>query len=202
VKENPMSARKLSVVAFAVLICLVLAGAVAAEGPKNIAEYRGVAANTSAFGMQGIVPITFEFYYWTSQDTMNQLGAALAKGGQDALLAELQKIDNPAGYMRTPESLAIKLRTATRTVMPDGSINIGILTDRIQSAVAKMGGAQTADYPLEMIQLVIPASGKDGKGKILRQAAMAVNPKTGQIEVAQWSNEPTIVNEIRAEKVD
>jgi hypothetical protein len=116
-KENPMNARKLLVVAFAVLICLILSGAVVAEGPKKIAEYRGVAANTSAFGMQGIVPITFEFYYWTSQDTMNQLGAALAKGGQDALLAELQKIDNPAGYMRTPESLAIKLRTATRTVI-------------------------------------------------------------------------------------
>jgi hypothetical protein len=133
---------------------------------------------------------------------MNQLGAALAKGGQDALLAELQKIDNPAGYMRTPESLAIKLRTATRTVMPDGSTNIGILTDRIQSAVAKMGGAQTADYPLEMIQLVIPASGKDGKGKILRQANMTYNPKTGGFEVEQWANQPTIVNEIRAEKVD
>ncbi len=196
-----MNARKVSVVACAALTALALVGAVVAEGPPKIAEYRGVAANTSAFGAQGIVPITFEFYYWTSQDTMNKLGQALAKGGQDALVAELQKIDNPAGYMRTPESLAIKLRTATMTVLPDGSTNIGILTDRIQSAVAKMGGAKTADYPLEMIQLVIPASGKDGKGKILRQAAMAVNPKTGQIEVAQWSNEPTIVNEIRAEKV-
>jgi hypothetical protein len=197
-----MKAGKLSVAASAALICFVLVGAAVAEGPKKIAEYRGVAANTSDFGMQGIVPITFEIYYWTTQDTMNGLGETLAKGGPDAMLAALQKIDDPAGYMRTPESLAIKLRTVTKTVLPDGSINIGILTDRIQSAIAKAGGAQTSNYPFELIQLVIPPSGKNGKGKILRQANMVYNPKTGGFEVEQWANQPTIVNEIRAEKVD
>lgn len=180
---------------------LALAGTVLAENPPKIAEYRGVAANTSDFGMQGIVPITFEVYYWTTPETMNQLGQALATGGPDALLAALQKIDNPAGYMRTPESLAVKLRTVTRTELPDGSVNIGILTDRIQSAIAKAGGARTADYPFELIQLVIPASGKGGKGKILRQANMAYNPKTGGFEVEEWANQPTIVNEVRAEKL-
>ena len=197
-----MGVRKLSVAVVAVLLGVALIGAAVAESPKKIAEYRGVAANVSDFGAQGIVPITFEIYYWTSQDTMTQLGEALAKGGPEALLAALQKIDNPAGYMRTPESLAIKLRTVTKTQLPDGSVNIGILTDRIVSAIAKAGGSQVADYPFELIQLVIPASGKDGKGKILRQANMTYNPKTGGFEVEQWANQPTIVNEIRAEKVN
>jgi len=196
-----MSTRKPPVAVVAVLACLGLLGVGLAESPTKIAEYRGVAANTGDFGVNGIVPITFEIYYWTSQETMNQLGEALAKGGPDALLAALQKIENPAGYMRTPESLAVKLRTVTKTQLPDGSVNIGILTDRIVSAIAKAGGAQAADYPLELIQLVIPASGKDGKGKILRQATMTYNPKTGGFQVEEWANQPTIVNEIHAEKV-
>ena len=195
-----MSSRKVLLIALVGLVAL--AGVAVAESPKKIAEYRGVAANTSDWGAQGIVPITFEIYYWTSQATMDQLGDTLAKGGPNALLLALQKIDNPAGYMRTPESLAIKLRTVTKTQLPDGSVNIAMLTDRVMSAVAKMGGSQVTNYPFELIQLVIPASGKDGKGKILRQANMIYNPKTGGFTVEEWANQPTIVNEIRAEKVN
>ncbi|HLQ22841.1 MAG TPA: hypothetical protein VK132_06535, partial [Gemmatimonadales bacterium] len=67
---------------------------------------------------------------WSSDQERDTLRAALREGGTDSLLKALQKIKEPAGYIRSQGSIGYPLRFAREIPTSDGGRRIIVATDR------------------------------------------------------------------------
>src|SRR5919198_3198555 len=100
----------------------------AAKPVERLTAFAVDMSNLSARATTGTVDIVIE--RWSTDQERDQLRAALQEGGPDALLRGLQKIKDPAGYIRTPGSVGYPLRFARQIAMSDGGRRIIIATDR------------------------------------------------------------------------
>ena len=113
----------------------------------------------------------------------------LQEKGQDALLAALEKIRPPVGYMRTPNSLGYDLYFARNNPQPDGSRNVIFATNRRVNFREAANNARSMDYQFTLIEIHIDKNGK-GEGKMVPAASVKWDTKAKKIEIENYSALP------------
>jgi hypothetical protein len=151
-------------------------------------------------GQAGLVDIVIE--RWTTDEERKGLleilaGASFKSGGQTKLLNALQKVKPRTGYIRTPKSLAWDLRYARENLLPDGTRQIVIATDKPVSFLAAASGSRVMDYPFSFVEMRMKPNDK-GEGRLL--VATAVDVKNGRLELENYGQEPVRLTTITQEK--
>ena len=132
---------------------------------------------------------------WSSDEERDTLRAALREGGTDTLLKALQKIKEPAGYIRTPSSIGYPLRFARQIPNPDGGKRIIVATDRYVSFLEATTQPRTIDYPFMLVDIRLGPDGK-GTGKLM-PLAKVTESEDHVVEIENYASEPVRLNEVR-----
>lgn len=148
-------------------------------------------------GISGEIEIAIE--RWTGDDERTMLLNTMGQGGQNALLNALQGIKVRTGFIRTPNSLGYDLRYCRDNVLPDGSRQIVIATDKPVSFLAAATNARTMDYPFTIVEMRFAKDSLKGEGKLLAGTALSV--KNGRLELENYGQEPVRLTTI-TQKVD
>lgn len=197
--------RRFSVLVGAALIAAALAVAApamaqapAAQGPtaKDPIRFSAFAVSMQA-GISGTLDIAIE--RWTTDEERTMFLNTLAQKGQDRLLDVLQDVKLRTGYLRTPQSLGYDLRYCRENVLPDGTRQIVIATDKPVSFLAAATQARTMDYPFTLIEMRFPKGSMKGEGKMLAGTAMEV--KDGRLQLENYGQQPVRLTTI-TQKVD
>jgi hypothetical protein len=132
---------------------------------------------------------------WSSDEERDTARAALREAGTDGLLKALQKIKEPAGYIRTPSSIGYPLRFARLIPTPDGGKRIIVATDRYVSFLEATTQPRTIDYPFMLVDIRLGADGK-GTGKLM-PLAKVTESEDHVVEIENYASEPVRLNEVR-----
>ena len=111
-----------------------------------------------------------------------------------ALLKALQKMPK-AGYIRTPNTLAWDLRYARQNPMEDGGRQIVVGTDRPVGFMEARNQPRTMDYPFTVLELRLNKEDK-GEGKMLAGTQLYIDPKTKNLVLENYGQQPVRLNEI------
>ena len=147
-------------------------------------------------GAQGVVQIEIERWSTTAErESLVVLAGQTTKvaQGQDKLLHALQEMKPRTGFIRTPNSLGWDLRYTHENVLPDGTRQIVIATDKPVSFGAAFAGAESTDYPFTLIEMRMKPD-RQGEGKML--ARSAVIAKDGKLVLENYGDEPIKLSEI------
>lgn len=190
----------MGIVVLAFVVPLVAQVDPAATGPTKKDPLRFTAFNVSmTSGMAGVTDIVIE--RWTTDEERAALldlvaGASMKVGGQTTLLEALQKIKPRTGYIRTPNSIGWDLKYCRENMLPDGTRQIVIATDKPVSMGAAMRGARVMDYPFTFIEMRMKPNEK-GEGKML--VATAIEVKDGRLQLENYGQEPVQLTSITEE---
>jgi hypothetical protein len=179
-------------VAVAFLAALTAVGAYA-KPVEHLTAFAVDMSNLAGRTKAGTIDIVID--RWSTAAERDRLLAALKEGGTDALLRALQKVKDPAGYIRDPASVGYPLRFAWRVPMPDGGERIIVATDRPVSFLEATSGARTMDYPFMLIDVRLGPDGK-GQGKLIPLAKIAVDEEH-VVEIENYASEPVRLTEVR-----
>jgi hypothetical protein len=153
-----------------------------AQKTKPIETFTCVAANLQT-GRSGIIEITVE--RWSTDEEREMLLTTLQEFGRDKLLAALEKIRPPVGYMRTANSIGYDLYYARNTSNPDGGRQVVLATNRRVSFEEAANNRRSLEYQLTLIQLQLDAAGK-GDGKMVPAAKISWDAKAKRIEIENY----------------
>ena len=150
-------------------------------------------------GKSGVVDIAIE--RWTTDAERAALldvlaGTSFKAGGQDKLLSALQKVKPRTGFIRTPTSLGWDLRYARENLLPDGTRQIVIATDKPVSFLAVRNSSRTLDYPFTFVEMRMKPDG-EGEGRLL--AATAIDFSKGTLVLENYGQEPVRLTTIKQE---
>ena len=132
---------------------------------------------------------------WSSDQERDTLRATLREGGTDSLLKALQKIKEPAGYIRTPSSIGYPLRFARQIPTPEGGKRIIVATDRYVSFLEATSQPRSIDYPFMLVDIRLGPDGK-GTGKLM-PLAKVTESEDHVVEIENYASEPVRLNEVR-----
>lgn len=167
--------------------------AVAAKPLEQFTAFAVDMSNIAGRTRAGTVDIIID--RWSTDQERDQLRSALKEGGTDALLRALQKIKEPAGYIRSTGSIGYPLRFARQMTTSDGGRRIIIGTDRPVSFLELQNQPRTLDYPFLLIDLRVNAKG-EGQGKLLPLAKVTEN-EDHVVEIENYASEPVRLTEVR-----
>jgi len=182
-------------------VCVVAIAAVAAStgtllAAKPVMHLTAFAVDMSNMANRtraGTVDIVIN--RWSSDEGRDTLRAALREGGTDSLLKALQKIKEPAGYIRTPSSIGYPLRFARQIPNPHGGKRIIVATDRYVSFLEATTQPRTIDYPFMLVDIRLGPDGK-GTGKLMPLAKVSES-EDHVVEIENYASEPVRLNEVR-----
>ena len=179
------------------LTLLAPLSALQAPTKENPLRFSAFAVSMPA-GQSGVVEIAIE--RWTTDAERASLldvlaGTSFKAGGQDKLLRALQKVKPRTGFIRTLQSLGWDLRYARENMMPDGTRQIVIATDKPVSFLAVRNQSRTMDYPFTFVEMRM--KGNEGEGRLL--AATAVDFSSGTLVLENFSQEPVRLTTIKQE---
>ena len=135
---------------------------------------------------------------WSSDQERDTLRATLREGGTDSLLKALQKIKEPAGYIRTPSSIGYPLRFAREIPTPEGGKRIIVATDRYVSFLEATTQPRTVDYPFMLVDIRLGPDGK-GTGKLM-PLAKVTESEDHVVEIENYASEPVRLTSVREVK--
>jgi hypothetical protein len=185
------------VAALALVVPLVAqqAASPATVSAKNPLRFTAFAVSMQAGGA-GVVNIAIE--RWTTDDERQGFLTVLAQKGQDRLIDALQDIKVRNGYIRTPNSIGWDIKYARENMLPDGTRQIVIVTDKPVSFLAVASQARVLDYPFSLIEMRFPKGKTEGEGKLL--AATSISIKNQRLELENYGQEPVRLTSIKEEK--
>jgi hypothetical protein len=165
----------------------------AAKPIEHLTAFAVDMSNTAVRTRAGTIDIVIN--RWSSDQERDQLLAALRESGGDGLLKALQKIKEPAGYIRTPTSIGYPLRFARELPTAEGGKRVIVATDRYVSFLEATRQPRSADYPFMVVDIRIGPDGK-GTGKLLPVAKITAN-EDHTIEIENYASEPVRLTEVR-----
>ena len=166
---------------------------IAAKPIEHLTAFAVDMSNTAMRTRAGTIDIVIN--RWSTDQERDQLLSTLREGGTDGLLRALQKIKDPAGYIRTPSSIGYPLRFARQITMADGGRRIIIATDRYVSFLEATTQPRSVDYPFMLVDIRIGADGK-GTGKLMPVAKVTMN-EDHVVEIENYASEPVRLTEVR-----
>jgi hypothetical protein len=134
---------------------------------------------------------------WSTDAERDQLLKVFREGGQDALLAALQKLP-VVGGIRTPGSLSYDIHFARQRPEAEGGRMIFLMTDRYIGAWEASNRPRTIDYPFTLIQLDLDKNDR-GVGKASIATQITQDPD-GTIVLENFSSQPVMLNDVRPVK--
>ena len=179
----------------ALMFPLASAPAVAAK-EKPLETFTCFAASLGT-GRAGVVDITVN--RWSSDEEREMLLTTLQEKGPDALLAALEKIRPPVGYMRTPNSLGYDLFYARDNPQPDGSRRVVFATNRRVNFREAANNTRSMDYQFTLVEIHIDKDGK-GDGKMVPAAKVVWDTKAKKIEIENYNALPVDLLNVTAKK--
>ena len=142
-------------------------------------------------------PVDIIINRWSTDAERDRLLSVFRDKGQDALLAELQKLP-VVGGIRTPGSLNYDLHFARQKPDAEGGRMVFLMTDRYVSVWEAMNRPRTMDYPFTLIQLQLDKDSR-GVGKASIATKITQEPD-GTIDLENFSNQPVMLNDVRPAK--
>jgi len=194
------TARFAAMAAAALVVPLLAQQPAPREVPTKKDPVRFTAFNVSMqTGTAGVTDIVIE--RWTADAERQSLldvlaGAKWGEEGQAKLLKALQKVDPRVGFIRTPNSLGWDLKYAWESVLPDGTRQIVIGTDKRVSTMAAMSGGRAMDYPFTIIEMRFPPNDPKNKGTGKMLVASSLIVKDGKLQLENYGLEPVRLTEI------
>jgi hypothetical protein len=152
-------------------------------------------------GLNGLIDIGIE--RWSTDEERTVLldmvaGTTDARSSQDKLVRRLRDIKPRTGYIRLPRTVSWDLKYARENLLPDGTRQIVIVTDKPVSFWAASNAARTMDYPFTLIEMRFPPGSTEGEGRILDQTT--ISTKAGRLELEIFGQEPTRLTKITQQK--
>ena len=172
------------------------ATAFAAKPVEHLTAFAVDMSSTAVRTRAGTIDIVVN--RWSTPEERAALISALRESGTDGLLKALQKIKEPAGYVRTPESIGYPLRYAREVPSPDGGKRILIATDRYVSFLEAANQPRTVDYPFMLVDIRLGPDGK-GTGKLMPLAKVTMN-EDHVVEIENYASEPVRLTEVHEVK--
>jgi hypothetical protein len=173
---------------------------VEAQSRRPIERLLATSVNMSNVGRANPGRIEIVIERWSSERERDELIATLKDKGGDALLRQLQKLPR-VGYIRDANggSVGWDLHFARERTLEDGGRQIVLATDRPISAWEAINRPRSADYDFTLADIRFDGDGK-GVGKLAVAAKITSNPKTGAIEIENFSSEPVRLTDVQTSK--
>ena len=111
------------------------------------------------------------------------------------LLAALQRLPR-VGHIREPNTLAWDLRFARQTPLDGGGRRIVLGTDRPMPFWEARNRPRSADYPFTVIEMRVDKENR-GEGKLLADTRIFIDPRTQDLVLERYDQQPVRLNEIR-----
>jgi hypothetical protein len=175
---------------------------VEAQSRQPIERLLATSVNMSNVGSANAGRIEMVIERWSSQRERDELIATLKDKGPDALLAKLQKMPR-VGYIRDANggSVGWDLHFARERKLEDGGRQIVLATDRPISAWEAFNRPRSADYEFTLADIRFNGDGK-GDGQLAVAAKITSNPKTGAIEIENFSSEPVRLTDVTSDHAE
>ena len=164
-------------------------------------DFTAFAINMNSGPKTATVDIRIE--RWSTDAERDQLLGILQEQkdryrANQALLKALQKMPK-AGYIRTPNTLAWDLRYARQHPLDEGGRQIVVATDRPIGFWEARNQPRSMDYPFTILEMRLNKENK-GEGKMLAGTQIYIDPKTKNLVLENYGQQPVRLNEIRALK--
>lgn len=173
---------------------------VEAQHRQPIERLLATSVNMSNIGTANPGRIEIVIERWSSERERDELIATLKDKGSHALLDELQKLPR-VGYIRDANggSVGWDLHFARERKLEDGGRQIVLGTDRPISAWEAFNRPRSSDYEFTLADIRFDGDGK-GVGKLAVAAKITSNPKTGAIEIENFSSEPVRLTDVTSDR--
>jgi hypothetical protein len=189
---------------FHILVMVVCALALAASVQAQVGGQRPESGNVAvetfnarAFNVQtgqtGRVEIVIN--RWSTDGEREVLKAVLKAAGSEAMVAEMQNLPQ-VGYIKTPESMGDALTFARSTIMPDGTRQVVVATNRPISVAGSLAPGTAQKYDLSVIEMHWKKGDKTGEGKMTLAAQARIDPKTGNVSIQNYAGMPSVLRDI------
>jgi hypothetical protein len=165
---------------------------------QNVGEkFTAFAINMNSGPKTATVDISID--RWSTDAEREQLLSILVEEkdqyrANQALLKAIQKLPK-VGYLRTPQTLAWDLRYARQSQMEDGGRQIVVATDRPVGFREARNQPRTMDYPFTVVEMRLNKEDK-GEGKMLAGTKIYIEPKTKNLVLENYAQQPVRLNEI------
>ncbi len=174
---------------FRIRFAVLLAAALASSTVARAQEKQTPIETFTCFGAQmergRSGTIEFTIYRWSSDAEREKLLTTLQEFGRDRLIDELMKIRPVVGYMRTPNSIGYDLYYARNNLLPDGSRQVVMATNRRVAIGEAATSQRSMQYQLTVIELHVDKDGK-GEGKMVPAAKISWDTKKKAIEIENY----------------
>ncbi len=172
---------------------------VSAQSQNKVREdFTAFAINMNSGPSTGTVDIRIE--RWSTDAERDQLLSILQEEkdrhrANQTLLRALQKMKK-TGFIRTPDRLAWDLRYARENAMEDGGRQIVVATDRPVGFWEARNQPRSMDYPFTIVEMRLNKENK-GEGKLLAGTQIYIDPRTKNLVLENYAQQPVRLNEIR-----
>jgi hypothetical protein len=165
-------------VAAALALGLTAAPSFAAKEPPPIEEFAGLVQLVNA-PTGGMGRFKVRIMRWSTDAERIAAKDALAAGGSKALVDAMEKIE-PAAYFQIEMELRYPIRLASTWETDKGRM-VRLATDRPIGAAEAYHGTVSKDYPVGIIEFLLPPEGP-GEGILIVAADVAFDAE-GRLEV-------------------
>lgn len=182
----------------------VIAFAVAASAQAQVGQQRPESGNkpietfdARAFNVQRgqTSPIEIVINRWSTDGEREVLKGVLQAAGSQAMVQELEKMSQ-VGYIKTPQSMGDALMFARSTELPDGTRQVVVATNRPISVAGSLAPGAAQKYDLSVIEMRWKKGDKKGEGKMTLAAEAYIDPKTGNVQIKNYSGMPSVLKDI------
>jgi hypothetical protein len=132
---------------------------------------------------------------WSTDGEREVLKAVLKAAGNQAMVQEMQNLPQ-VGYIKTPESMGDALMFARSTVLPDGSRQVVVATNRPISLAGSLAPGAAQKYDLSVIEMRWKKGDKTGEGKMTIAAQASIDAKTGNVQIQNYMGMPSVLRDI------
>ena len=187
-----------------ILLSIALLLAVAASASAQVGAQKPEAGNVAietfnarAFNVQtgqtGRIEIVIN--RWSTDGEREVLKAVLKAAGSQAMVQEMQNLPQ-VGYIKTPETMGDALTFARSTVLPDGTRQVVVATNRPISVAGSLAPGAAQKYDLSVIEMRWKKGDKTGEGKMTLAAQASIDPKTGNVQIQNYAGMPSVLRDI------
>jgi hypothetical protein len=180
---------KITMMAIAVT-CLLCAGS-SKESMAQDESYTAILATSNASAKQ--IPFNFTITKWATDDEIKQLGKVLKEQGQDALVAELKKLD--AGRINAVGQTGNQIAVAEKSTSGSDTI-ITLINARNMSVSEQQRKATHTNYPFGFLQVKVNEKG-EGTGKMVTAAKIKYDDSKGHAVLDPYGNGSNPVTNVR-----